>query len=333
MSIIEETGCADPYYVAYYIMLHALNDSNIKDGLVKSLYLTKLVLKADDIVLFKKNSEGIYEHVLNQPYMIDDSNFLSRVLNIYSEDIEKKQVFHLGFQANAYQENGTTFLSIPCQNSQYVFAVTNKKLTQDDSFTDLLIQTYGVILKKLEAYDQIKRESVKDPLTGLDNRKPYTEKMTEIDQNDDVYYYMLFDLFRLKFVNDQFSHSLGDQYIVKAADILKRYFPKYHIMKSKNGKIVKSLTGGCVYRIGGDEFVLIAKKDAYDDILTRASHAIDEVSRIKLDENQDILVGLNFGFSYRDQHQTSTKLYLDSDQYLSLDKSKMYRDYHIDRRK
>ena len=334
MSIIENTDCVDPYYVAYYIMVHALSAPNIRDGLTKSLYLTKLVLDADDVVVFKKNSEGIYEHVLNQPYMIGDSNFLSIVLNAYSEQIEKRKLFHLGFKANSYSgKDGTTFLSLPIPEAQYVFAISNKKLTLEDPVTNIFAQSYSIILQKLEDYEQIKRESVKDPLTGLDNRKPYIQKMSEIDQNDQVYYYMLFDLFRLKFVNDQFSHSLGDQYIIQTADILKNHFPKHEVVKDKNGKIVKNSTGGCVYRIGGDEFVVIAEKNAYDDILTRAYHTVEEVSKIKLDEKHDILVGLNFEYAYRNQHQTSAELYLEADQYLSLDKAKMYHAYHIDRRK
>lgn len=86
--------------------------------------------------------------------------------------------------------------------------------------------------------------SLTDSLTGLLNRKAYsedTDKMNYPYQNDFVY--MAFDLNELKQVNDNMGHAAGDELIVGASQCILESLGKY----------------GKVYRIGGDEFVALLR--------------------------------------------------------------------------
>lgn len=86
----------------------------------------------------------------------------------------------------------------------------------------------------------LRRLSYEDTLTGLYNRN----KFNQVLQADQICVrpclgVACFDLNGLKQVNDHLGHSAGDAFICRAADQLRQVFP------------------GKIYRIGGDEFVVM----------------------------------------------------------------------------
>lgn len=89
-----------------------------------------------------------------------------------------------------------------------------------------------------------------DSMTGLKNRLAYN---TRIDQLEDAPFranviFVAIDLNNLKFINDNMGHNVGDEAIKKVAELMRASFK-----------------GGCQnYRIGGDEFAVIAY-DMTDD--------------------------------------------------------------------
>lgn len=87
-----------------------------------------------------------------------------------------------------------------------------------------------------------KNLALRDILTGLYSRNAYN-KWVETCTDLSGVSLLIFDLNTLKACNDIFGHSCGDQYIINAADLLRRVFNK---------------VGNC-YRIGGDEFCVILR--------------------------------------------------------------------------
>ncbi len=96
-----------------------------------------------------------------------------------------------------------------------------------------------LLLRKLE------RMSTTDMLTGVKNRNSMNIVISDIVAGKISYkfpYSVIFaDLNRLKWVNDTKGHKAGDKILKAAASILKKTFPE-----------------GDVFRIGGDEFVVLA---------------------------------------------------------------------------
>ncbi len=108
--------------------------------------------------------------------------------------------------------------------------------------------------------------SVKDPLTGLLNRRGFNE-VTERAGNHESLAIVFSDLNALKSVNDNYGHVAGDKYIQKYADILKRVFKDM----------------GSICRISGDEFVVILfdiASEEFDGFKKRLSSAINANDRI-----------------------------------------------------
>lgn len=91
-----------------------------------------------------------------------------------------------------------------------------------------------------------------DELTGIKNKNAYTERVNEIEfmiRNKDMdmeFGVVMCDINDLKQINDTMGHSFGDESIQKASRMICDIY--------KNSS---------VYRIGGDEFVVILAGDDY----------------------------------------------------------------------
>jgi len=79
-----------------------------------------------------------------------------------------------------------------------------------------------------------------DQLTNVRDRKSFMERMQSFGQQSSMTIFM-FDINQLKQVNDNYGHSEGDLYILEAVGLIKNSLEKY----------------GTIYRIGGDEFVVL----------------------------------------------------------------------------
>lgn len=79
-----------------------------------------------------------------------------------------------------------------------------------------------------------------DPLTDVRDRKSFQQSMSLYDNHKAVTIFM-FDMNRLKVINDRYGHSEGDYYILLAVEIIKKCMEEV----------------GTIYRIGGDEFCVL----------------------------------------------------------------------------
>ena len=108
--------------------------------------------------------------------------------------------------------------------------------------------------------------SMTDALTGIPNRR---QLKLDLDQGlkqasrDRPLLLMLFDLNGFKGYNDTFGHPAGDALLIRLAKALEQAMTEH---------------GGCAYRLGGDEFCVLASvdPDATTPIVAAASQALSE---------------------------------------------------------
>ena len=98
---------------------------------------------------------------------------------------------------------------------------------------------------------QAKDEANHDGLTGIRNRHAYLEYVEELKKQIErgevsEYAVLVFDVNGLKKINDTLGHQAGDRYIQDACRIICGIFKR-----------------SPVFRIGGDEFIVITKGDDY----------------------------------------------------------------------
>ena len=109
-----------------------------------------------------------------------------------------------------------------------------------------------------------------DPLTGLNNRNRFETYMlslfSNVDQAEDVYLLMM-DADGFKQINDRYGHVEGDHALQVISAALKE---------------VCSASGGFIARYGGDEFVVLQKAVAEQDIMHLCATINDELARAEV---------------------------------------------------
>ncbi len=109
-----------------------------------------------------------------------------------------------------------------------------------------------------------------DPLTGLNNRNRFETYMLSLfsgtDQVNGVYLLMM-DADGFKQINDRYGHVEGDHALQVVSATLKE---------------VCLASGGFIARYGGDEFVVLQKAAAEQDVIDLCSAIDDELARAEV---------------------------------------------------
>ena len=325
----------DEYYLFYEMMILALKTDNVLEGINKSLLLLKTYLNCGDIVLHKKSEDGNYVFSISHSGMKHLIEPISVIVNRTSRITERKGKVDLNVDLSKDIRNLKLFY-LKTDNHEYILSLNNiyPKKSLNPTFFIQMQDTMQVILKRAEMYEKNIMAIKMDLLTGLDNRNSYELAIEEINKSNAELVFAIFDLFRLKNINDKYGHVAGDTYIREAAKVLKNYWPKNNIERIKGSEIITE-TGHCVYRTGGDEFVLITTKENVELVNTQAELAAEEVSMldlgIPLDPVEDI-IGLNYGVVEHSPSSSIKETYKNADQLLYENKSKMYVLTGLDRR-
>lgn len=148
-----------------------------------------------------------------------------------------------------------------------------------------------------------------DILTGLLNRNAYQEKIEyystrAITSNIGV---IFSDVNGLKYVNDNYGHSKGDELIVNYSNILSELFSPY-----------------LIYRISGDEFVVIISDVDFDSFMSMFNKLKENV----LEKNFIASCGYSYG-----KNTDIGSLILQAEKLMYSDKSTYYEKYGEDRRR
>ena len=93
--------------------------------------------------------------------------------------------------------------------------------------------------------DEIISLAFNDTLTGSFNRRAFNDALSQAQTAGSSLHIAMIDLDKFKSINERFGHDIGDEVLVELAARMKAVTPK-------NAKI---------YRVGGDEFAIIADGD------------------------------------------------------------------------
>ncbi|PSU36114.1 GGDEF domain-containing protein [Photobacterium lutimaris] len=119
--------------------------------------------------------------------------------------------------------------------------------------------------------------ALEDDLTGLNNRRALFRRFDEMAINTKRGILAYIDLDNFKQVNDTFSHQCGDKLLTTIAEYLTKTVP----------------TGSHIYRIGGDEFVVLLPSDNPDICQAWIDELYDVSSPTRKAYKIDISIGLS----------------------------------------
>jgi diguanylate cyclase (GGDEF)-like protein len=116
----------------------------------------------------------------------------------------------------------------------------------------------------LHMLEQVRAESITDPLTGLPNRRAFARALAESScaTGAGPMVLALYDLDGFKHYNDTFGHPAGDALLARRGRAL---------LEALDGR-------GVAYRMGGDEFCVLAREPitGAQPVLEAAAHALRE---------------------------------------------------------
>ena len=316
-----------PFFIGYNMLIESLKHNNIKNGLSDSLELAQIYLECDDIILYNQDDNNNYKLLDNSPISdINDENI--------DEFINTKNIGKINYYRKYYLDNEKikNISLIPLtKDKSYVIAIVNSNKENDSEynrFISILKETFTILISKMNSFNDMKEQTEIDALTGLKNRQAYNKDIKTHDENNTPLTFTILDLFRLKYINDNINHFTGDCYIKKTAEILKYYFPEKVNIYGKEEK-----TGDEIYRIGGDEFIIISTKKTEGQVEAIMEYVTLKTEEMDLNIGSDVIKGINYGTVSREDNDSIETLYKKADRKMSEDKQKIYIKYGLNRRK
>ena len=181
---------------------------------------------------------------------------------VYSEDLPLfRSAFHKKKMMAEIQKSGMFVLDYRLVFDGEPRYVSMRAIMSEENGTQLLIIGLSDIdsqVKQNQEYayhlSVAQNQATKDALTGVKNKYAFSDTMEQLDRqiaesNAEPFAVLVFDVNDLKQVNDTQGHQAGDEFLKKACLVICQIFKH-----------------SPVFRIGGDEFAVIARGDDYDHI-------------------------------------------------------------------
>lgn len=262
-SYITKTGETHYSETKLTPLLTSTNKCTHVMGVVKNI--TKEVSIAKKLEVSEENLHIISEYTDDIITLIDPNEKIIYISPTYEKMLGVDQNHCLGkdFKCNIYsfdQERVGTKIKIAIVDKKY-FSIEFRQYTKYnqliwcESRGGPVFNEYGELIhmvittrnisdqKKYE--EELKRLALRDPLTGLANRRLLKKHMTYalkiLKEKDDGLAVIMLDIDNFKLINDEYGHATGDE-------VIKEYGKR--INRSIDLK-------DTVARIGGDEFVVI----------------------------------------------------------------------------
>ncbi|OIR06568.1 phytochrome-like protein cph2 [mine drainage metagenome] len=153
--------------------------------------------------------------------------------------------------------------------------------------------------------------AARDPLTALNNRRAFLEKVQPIwsiaQRSKRDLSLIILDIDHFKSINDRYGHAAGDLALVAVSKLLAD--------SARDGDVVA--------RWGGEEFLILLSETKLEAAIIMAERLRVAISEINLPSgNNHITLTASFGVAYMDQHATLDALISEADGYLYQSKAK-----------
>jgi diguanylate cyclase (GGDEF)-like protein len=138
------------------------------------------------------------------------------------------------------------------------------------TLAESVAERFGLTLANLRLRDRLRNQSIRDPLTGLFNRRYLEEtlsrELNRAERTSRPLALLLIDIDHFKRLNDTYGHDAGDAALAEVGRLLGRSFRSSDI--------------ACRY--GGEEFVVVLPEAARGFAATRAEALREAVKELRV---------------------------------------------------
>lgn len=139
---------------------------------------------------------------------------------------------------------------------------------------------FEIFVEQLRSKRKLREYAEQDGLTGLANRRFFSEELARMCGQQEQFAVLFLDLDRFKAVNDTFGHATGDTLLQQVAGRLREAIRKEDILA----------------RLGGDEFAILQVPLTSDDAATALARRINLAIALPFFiEGQEISIGASVG--------------------------------------
>ncbi len=258
-----------------------------------TLKVTANVLEFDISIIFVNRGEKLIP-VASMGFSLKDLPVYNIEEGLVGETLRKDQTFW-GEDAREVESAKPedpelrSFLSVPIGNLG-VFQAGAKEADEfsrsDVELAEILVGHLNEEIQRIRLEKELKEKAIRDPLTGLYNRRYLNETLTKEIGRDERYVhpisFLMIDINRFKEINDTYSHNVGDRVLKEIGNLLK----------------ANVRDADTVFRYGGDEF-LIMMPETNGDVGTTVDRLKDELKKWNTDTDiVDFSITLAFGISH-----------------------------------
>ncbi|MFB6290991.1 MAG: diguanylate cyclase [Candidatus Bipolaricaulia bacterium] len=199
---------------------------------------------------------------------------------IWGSDVQTRS------DAKPTNEDFRGFISVPIGDIAVMQVVSTKVDAFSESDVELVEILAGHLLGELNRVgleEELKEQAIKDPLTGLYNRR-FLDKVLDSEQKRVKRYggsvaLLMIDLDDFKRINDNYSHIVGDEVLKKISELLK--------------EMVRE--ADTLVRYGGDEFLIFMPEFevSVEKVVERIESRVKEWNRCSdlIEEEIELTVG------------------------------------------
>ena len=149
------------------------------------------------------------------------------------------------------------------------------------------VEKINITLANIALREELQRFSYEDELTGLKNRRFFSEVMeceiAAAEQNQEPLSLLICDIDYFKKFNDTYGHPAGDEALKTLASLLSHFFYE----------------GDIVCRLGGEEFVVVMPRAKIEDSLRKAEQLRAAVEKTQIEYEGNLLenITISIGIS------------------------------------
>lgn len=161
----------------------------------------------------------------------------------------------------------------------------NYKDVGKERLIEIIEEKDNLIEELIRIKINLKYQASIDNVTGVLNRRAGFDMLeTTIDEatrKRERFIICFADIDDFKKINDTFGHNHGDKLLMKIGNILRKNIRK----------------DDTVFRIGGDEFVIVFPNTTLDEAKTICLRVCMGVDELKEHDNSNYKIGVSYGFS------------------------------------
>ena len=264
-----------------FVAPHFIN--NLLTGEQRSYFVKKLM----GYISRHKKEYGVTVQLIK---IVSNKKFQNEMPEFY-EFLKKHEIHCVCFAGVVDNTNNTSLVGV---------------INPKNNLVEMLLKDIAVCFS-MAVYNKkhlVKTEAMAltDSLTGVSNRMAYKQNVKKMNsQRPKMLACIYIDVNELHYFNNKYGHAAGDQMLVHIAEVLTEQFEDC-----------------CVYRMGGDEFLIFAQNIS--------KQIIDERLEIAKSQIEEMKYHISVGVKFIDEDTEIEELVNEAEKEMYDDKAKYYQD-------